>query len=191
MARSVVYQGYTVRSAPRYDAEWGKWAINIIVSVEHPTGTKMRQFSGEVLYASEQEADVHGLAFGQRLIDGKVQGRSVADLKTADRRSAPRFPVQFPTIFTGPSRVEGTGIIRDLSRGGSRIESPVSPAAGQSLRLRIQVPGQDALVVDEGSVQWVSGQAFGFAFFRMASAERDRLSAVLATLHGGGTSLGL
>lgn len=188
MARSVVYQGYTIRSTPRFDAEWNKWAININISVDHPTGIKARQFSGEVLYATEQEADIHGLAFGQRLIDGKIPGRSVIDLKTTDRRAAPRFPVQFPTTFSGPVQAEGTGIVRDLSRGGSRIESPMSPRQGQSLALRIHVPGQPLLLVDEGSVQWVSGQTFGFSFFRMAAAERDRLDAVLADLHAGGAA---
>jgi hypothetical protein len=51
------------------------------------------------LYKTEQEADIHGIALGQRLIDGKVEGRSVTDLKTQDRRrrhasvcnSTPRF----------------------------------------------------------------------------------------------------
>ncbi len=190
MARSVVYQGYTIRSTPRHEAEWNKWAINIVISVDHPTGVKSRQFSGDVLYATEQEADIHGLAFGQRLIDGKIQGRSVADLKTADRRGAPRFPAQFPTTFSGPAQIEGSGIVRDISRGGSRIESAISPRQGQSLTLRIQVGGQDPLLVDEGSVQWVSGQTFGFSFFRMAASERERLNAVLTELHAGGASPG-
>ena len=37
----------------------------------------MRSFSASGLYDTEDEADLHGLAYGQRIIDGKVPGETV------------------------------------------------------------------------------------------------------------------
>jgi hypothetical protein len=34
----------------------------------------MQTFSGPTVYNSEEEADVHGIAYGQRIIDEKVPG---------------------------------------------------------------------------------------------------------------------
>ena len=91
--------------------------------------------------STEQEADIHGIAFCQRLIDGKVEGRSVMDMKMEDRRTTPRFRVQFRTTVSAPSKTEGTGLLLDLSAGGCRLESgflPIGP--GLALELRVHVP---------------------------------------------------
>ncbi|MEO7862774.1 MAG: hypothetical protein ABIU05_20525 [Nitrospirales bacterium] len=40
-----------------------------------------RQFEVDSFYATEQEADVHGIAYGQRIIDGKVEDHSVVEMK--------------------------------------------------------------------------------------------------------------
>lgn len=190
MGKTVGYQGYTIQSAPRLMADGGKWGLHIIISVEHPHAVKMREFSAEVLYASEHEADIHGIAFGQRLIDGKVDGRSVVDLKMPDRRATPRFRVQFRATFSGPTKLEGTGIMLDLSTGGCRVESPVPLAPGVTLELRIYVPDQEwPLMVEGASVQWISGQVCGLAFFQMRDSERQRLGQVITTLMDGGGDL--
>jgi hypothetical protein len=39
------------------------------------------------MYATQQKADIHGIAFGQRLIDGTVADQSVMDMKSEDRRA--------------------------------------------------------------------------------------------------------
>ena len=69
MGKTVPYEGYTIQSSPRCLADREQWQLCIIISVEQPGGVKPREFSSEVLYATEQEADIHGIAFGQRLID--------------------------------------------------------------------------------------------------------------------------
>lgn len=190
MGKTVEYRGYRVQSMPRHLADDDKWGLYIIISVEHCHAVKTRQFSADVLYATEQEADVHGIAFGQRVIDGKVDGRSVVDLKTADRRARPRFRVQFRTTFSGVAKVEGSGIMLDLSTGGCRLESPVSLAPGMTLELRIYVPGVEwPLMVEGASVQWVSGQVFGLAFFRISDSEQQRLGCVIGTLMDGGAEI--
>ena len=101
MARTIIYEGYTIQSTP-HQTDGEKWRLHICISGKDPRGARTREFPAEGLYASEQEADIHGITFGQRVIDGKVDGLSVTDLKPEDRRasrgfgynSAPRF--RFP-----------------------------------------------------------------------------------------------
>ena len=71
----------------------------------------------------------------------------------------------------------------DLSAGGCRIESPVILETGVSLKLSISVPDIDwPLMIEAASVQWVSGQTFGLAFFRITETERQRLGQVISVL---------
>jgi hypothetical protein len=184
MEKTVKYQGYTIQSSPRYEANWEKWRLRIFISVEdHHQIVRSREFSSEVLYKTEQEADINGITFGQRLIDGKVEGRSVKDMKTTDRRATPRLRVQFRTTFSASSKLEGTGIMLDLSTGGCRIESPITVEPGVSLELRIYAPDiQWPLMIAVAIVQWVSGQAFGLAFFRITDTEQQRLGEVVRHL---------
>jgi hypothetical protein len=133
------------------------------------------------LYATEQEADIHGTTFGQRLIDGKVEGQSVLDMRTEDRRATPRLRVQFRTTFSTSSKLEGTGNILDLSMGGCRIESPVTVEPGVSLELRIYAPNIEwPLMIEAASVQWVSGHTFELAFFQIRDTEHQRLEQVIS-----------
>ncbi len=186
MEKIVEYQGYKIESVPQYRTDRAKWQLHIYISVDDHRGVRTREFSSEVLYATEQEADIHGIAFGQRLIDGKVEGRSVMDLKTEDRRVTPRLHVQFRTAFSSSSTLEGTGIMLDLSTGGCRIESPVTVEPGMSLELRIYAPDIEwPLMIEVASVQWVSGQTFGLAFFRITDAEQQRLGQVISEVKEG------
>ena len=183
MAKTVEYEGYTIHSTPHYQTDSEQWRLRIFISFKDHRGVRTREFSSEVLYATEQEADIHGATFGQRLIDGKVEGQSVMDLKTTDRRAMPRLRVQFRTTFSASSTLEGTGLVQDLSTGGCRIESPVLMVPGFSLELRIHVPDLDwPLMIDAASVQWVSGQIFGLAFVRITDSEQQRLGQVISDL---------
>lgn len=183
MEKTVEYQGYTIESAPQRLADDEKWGLRIFISVDDHRGVRTREFSADVVYATEHEADIHGIAYGQRLIDGKVEGRSVTDMKTTDRRMTPRLRVQFRTTFSASSKLEGTGIMLDLSTGGCRIESPVTVEPGVSLELRIFAPDVEwPLMVEAASVQWVSGQTFGLAFFRITESEHKRLEQVIDDL---------
>jgi PilZ domain-containing protein len=183
MDKTIEYQGYTIQSAPQHLVDGEQWRLHIFISVDDHRGVRTREFSPDRVYATEQEADLHGIAFGQRLIDGKVEGRSVMDLKTPERRAMPRLRVQFRTTFSASSTLEGTGIVQDLSTGGCRIESPVLMVPGFSLELRIHVPDLDwPLMIDAASVQWVSGQTFGLAFSRITDTEHLRLGQVVSDL---------
>ena len=187
MGKTVEYQGFTIQSAPHHLADGEKWQLRTFISVDDHRGVQAREFSADVLYATEQEADIHGIAFGQRLIDGKVEGRSVMDMKTVDRRATPRLRVQFRTTFSGSTKLEGTGVMLDLSTGGCRIESPVTLEPGLLLELRIYVPDLEwPLMIEAANVQWVSGQTFGLAFFRIRETEQQRLGQVIGDLKEGG-----
>ena len=183
MAKTVEYEGYTIGSTPQYQGDSAQWRLRIFISFEDHRGVRTREFSADGVYGTEQEADIHGTTFGQRLIDGKVEGKSVMDMKAEDRRTTPRLRVQFRTTFAVSSNLEGTGIMLDLSRGGCRIESPVSVEPGVSLELRIYAPDIEwPLMVEAASVQWVSGKIFGLAFFRITETEQQRLGQVINAL---------
>jgi hypothetical protein len=142
-----------------------------------------------VLYGTEQEADIHGVTFGQHLIEGKAEGQSVMDMKMDDRRTTPRVRVQFRTTFSDATKLEGIGVLLDLSLGGCRIESPVPVVPGLALELRIHVPDLEwPIMIEAANVQWVSGLMFGLAFFRLREAERQRLELVINALMEGGST---
>ena len=183
MGKTVSYEGYTIQSSSRCLADGGKWQLRVLISFEQHGGVKTREFAADGLYATEQEADIHGITFGQRLIDGKVEGQSVMDMKTEDRRSTPRFIVQFRAAISGPATLEGTGLLLDLSSGGCRMESPLAMEPGVALEVRIYVPDLEwPLMIDEARVQWVSGQVVGLAFFRIRQTEQQRLDQVITDL---------
>jgi hypothetical protein len=74
----------------------------------------------------------------------------------------------------------------DLSMGGCRIESPVTVEPGVSLELRIYAPDIEwPLMIEAASVQWVSDQIFGLAFFQIRDTEHQRLEQVIRDLMEG------
>ena len=66
MGKTIPYEQYTIQSSPRCVADREKWQLCIVISYEQPSGVKTREFSADVMYATQQEADTHGIAFGQR-----------------------------------------------------------------------------------------------------------------------------
>jgi len=187
MSNTVLYEGYTIQSSPRYLAEREKWQLCIVISFKQHGAMNPREFSSDVLYTTEQEADTHGIAFGQQLIDGKVEGRSVTDMRIEQRRGSRRFRVHFPTMVSDQTKRHGKGIMLDLALGGCRLESPWTTAPGITLELRVEVPGfEGPLVIDGARVQWVREQHAGLAFVQMRKTEQQRLERVIADLriHG-------
>ena len=183
MGKRTEYEGYTIESAPQQDTQGEKWRLRIYISVHHARGIQSRELTTEGLYASEDEADFYGMAFGQRVIDGRVDGLGVWDLKVQERRITPRFRVQFRTTFCAAPTLDSTGTILDLSAGGCRVESTASPTPGLTLELRIYAQNVDwPLMIEAATVQWVSGQTFGLAFFRMTDSEQQRLEQVIRDL---------
>jgi hypothetical protein len=183
MSNTVLYEGYAIQSSPKYRTERDKWQLCIVISFKQHGAMKPQEFSSELMYPTEQEADIHGIVFGQRLIDGKVEGLSVANMKIENRRATPRFHGKFQTTVSGPTKTQGTGVILDLSAGGCQLESPLTIARGQLLELRVSIPGLESpLIIDGARVQWVSGHLIGLTFVRIRSTEQQRLNRVITDL---------
>ena len=118
-----------------------------------------------------------------RPIDGKVERRSVMNLKVEEKRTAPRVAVRFHAMASGSVQSEGTGILLDLSRSGCRLESQLLMLPGLSLELRIAVPSLEwALMIDGADVQWANEDIAGLAFVRIRETEQQRLSDAMTTL---------
>lgn len=116
-----------------------------------------------------------------RPVDGKVERRSVMNLKVEEQRAEPRVAVQFHAMVSGSVESEGTGIILDLSRNGCRLESPLLMLSGLSLELRIAVPGLEwALMIDGADVQWADEDRAGLAFVRIRETEQQRLNEIMS-----------
>ena len=185
MSKIVEYRGYTIQSAPRCGADREKWGLHIVISVNGRRNIHSREFSTEAGYATEQEAEIHGIAFGQRIIDGKADGRSVSDMNTSNRRAMPRLRVQFRAAFSD-TKSKGDGVLLDLSPGGCRIESPNPVEPGSSLALYIYAPDLGwPIIVDAATVLWVCGQTFGLTFFRITEPEQQRLEKMVSILMEG------
>ena len=98
----------------------------------------------------------------------QLSGNAILD-ETSDRRTVPRFRVQFRTLVSVNGRaIETRGSILDLSLGGCRVEAPLVVEPSILLELRIYIPGLDwPLMVDGAVVQWVKGHTFGLRFLRL------------------------
>ncbi|BCA56045.1 hypothetical protein W02_31850 [Nitrospira sp. KM1] len=103
--------------------------------------------------------------------------------RSAERRMAPRFRVQFRTVLGGRASQEGQGTVLDLSIGGCRVETPVAMVRDASIELRIHVPDLDwPLMIDEATVQWVKNKEYGLGFVKLKETEWERLRRVIAKL---------
>jgi hypothetical protein len=74
VARRVQYKDYVIKSTPDPVGATGQWRLRIAIYSETDGVLNMQPFLGPTLYDSEVEADIHGIAYGQRIIDEKVPG---------------------------------------------------------------------------------------------------------------------
>jgi len=77
VAKRKHYKHYSINSLPVRVLTSGKWQSHITIFWETGGIATMRSFSVAGLYDTEDEAELHGLAYGQRIIDGKVPGEAV------------------------------------------------------------------------------------------------------------------
>ena len=77
MSRHARHKNYTIRSTPLHLFDSMQWTLPIVISWERDEKVTGRTFSAENTYPTEAEADLHGIAYGQRIIDGQVPGFSV------------------------------------------------------------------------------------------------------------------
>jgi hypothetical protein len=77
MSKIVTYKAYTIKSCPLQQLTTGQWKPHISISWDRDGIVILRPFSAENTYPTEEQADIHGSTYGQRIIDGKVPGLSV------------------------------------------------------------------------------------------------------------------
>jgi hypothetical protein len=77
MPKRATYKHYTIRTTPLQRRGTTHWTFSIAIYWERDGKMAVRSFSAENTYSTEAEADLHGLAYGQQIIDGKVSGVSV------------------------------------------------------------------------------------------------------------------
>ena len=74
MAKQVQYKEYIIKSNPEAIVASGQWKLRIAICWKSEGIINMQPFSGPTVYETEAEADVHGIAYGQRIIDEKMPG---------------------------------------------------------------------------------------------------------------------
>jgi len=75
--KALRYQGTIIRSYPRRLAKRGEWTIKISISWQTGGLTKVKEYSADSPFTSERQADIHGITFGQRIVDNKIPGLSL------------------------------------------------------------------------------------------------------------------
>ena len=95
-------------------------------------------------------------------------------------RYSERIQAKIPVIITVGSLV-CEGRILDLSILGCLIESPVFIKKGESLQLRLSLPGlESSFSVALAAVRWTNGPQFGVEFIKMNERDQRKLNQVMA-----------
>lgn len=98
------YQGFEILSRPYRFADSGFWTVELEIRRDGRT----RSFSVNERYATEKEADFECVGLGRQIIDGRVPGWSVKNLRNpgAARVALDRILVAFsprrPLARRGP-----------------------------------------------------------------------------------------
>ncbi len=74
------YKGYIIRCVPNRLADSGDWTHDILIVRDTGGEVRQRQFGSRNRYRTKGEAIQQGFSFGARIIDGKMEECSVADL---------------------------------------------------------------------------------------------------------------
>lgn len=75
----ISYKGYVIRPAPLPLAD-GRWNHEVYVVRDRGYELVERKFSSKASFATREEANARGVAFGKKIIDGAVPDFSVDDL---------------------------------------------------------------------------------------------------------------
>lgn len=104
--------------------------------------------------------------------------------QSEDRRSTPRFEVEFRTLVSDKSGInDQVGVILDLSLSGCHIRVPILVYPTLVMELRLYAPDLDRpIFVEKAVVQWVKGDTFGLHFLILQQAELIRLGRLIARI---------
>ncbi|MDE3042703.1 MAG: hypothetical protein KGJ82_19330 [Nitrospirota bacterium] len=77
MSRTILYRQHSIKSAPKLLRNERRWKVEIHIWWEEHGAITFKSFTFDLMYSTEAEADTHGIAFGQEIIDGNVPGVSL------------------------------------------------------------------------------------------------------------------
>ena len=72
MSTTVCYRTYTIASYPLQQPSTGQWEIETSIIWERDGSMASLPFSAQGSYRTEEEADINGINYAQRIIDGKI-----------------------------------------------------------------------------------------------------------------------
>lgn len=165
------------------------WALNPQAErgagngVSQTLALQRRDSSSNTVSSHTAEADPAAGASSEGLLKIPMDDQSKTEICQADRRATPRFRAQFRTTFSMAAKMEGVGIIQDLSLGGCRVESAVFMTPGVSVELRLYAPDLEwPVMVEVAIVKWARPGTFGLSFSLITQSEQQRLQQVLMKL---------
>ncbi len=79
-APTLQYKGYEIRATPLQVPESRAWTLDIEIVRHTGDAVNLRPFRARNKFRTQEEAIARCFAFGKRIIDGEVQGRTVFDL---------------------------------------------------------------------------------------------------------------
>ena len=81
------------------------------------------------------------------------------------QRKSPRFKVFFCTSFSTEKKVDGDGIVTDLTPQGCRVATETTVPEGTPLDMRIDLGSKEGPIeVPRGVVRWCGNGEFGLEF---------------------------
>jgi hypothetical protein len=74
-----VYRGFLLRSKSIQLVESNRWTLQVVVSIHKDSGSEPREqtFSSEHFFSSKEMADMEGIIFARKIIDGEIPGLSI------------------------------------------------------------------------------------------------------------------
>jgi len=74
-----VYRGFLLRSKSIQLVESNRWTLQVVVSIHKDSGSEPREqtFSSENFFSSKEMADMEGIIFARKIIDGEIPGLSI------------------------------------------------------------------------------------------------------------------
>ncbi|MEN6439732.1 MAG: hypothetical protein ABFD97_14250 [Syntrophobacter sp.] len=72
-----IYKGYLLRAKSVHIPEGDRWTVGVTVRRKaSDSETEEQSFSSESTYSSKEFADMEGIIFGRKIIDGEISGLS-------------------------------------------------------------------------------------------------------------------
>ncbi|HYA42889.1 MAG TPA: hypothetical protein VEF34_16415 [Syntrophobacteraceae bacterium] len=74
-----IYKGYLLRSKSVHLAESDRWTLEVTVvrNKDSETETRVQTFSSENTFPTKEIADMEGIIFARKIIDGEINGLSI------------------------------------------------------------------------------------------------------------------